>query len=149
MPRTPFLRDLTCHYLVPVHWVGLPVLRLMSKHANISQLSPNDHGGLSLIPLFWLCVCVCVCVCVCAVLFLLISNLVLTVATNKFDLINFEPASVCHSGRVCANNFCFFYFLILQWILCWDWLESVDPVTQFINIIDCNSPGKWYRAMTH
>ena len=54
------------------------------------------------------------CVCVCAdVLSLLISNLVLTAATNKFDLINFDPASVCHSGRVCANNFSFF-ILVLQ-----------------------------------
>lgn len=141
MPHIPFLQDLMCHYLVPVHWMGLCVLRLMSKHANISQLSPNDHGVLS-----WSLCSECVCA---DVLSLLISNLVLTATTNKFDLINFEPASVRHSGSLCQQFFLF--FLVLKWILHWDWdwLKSVDSVIQFINIMDYNSPGKWYRAITH
>lgn len=64
----PFRRDLICHYLVCVHYTGLLVLRLMSKHAKIyfiSLLSPNDHASYldpSVLTVVSLLVCISVCV---------------------------------------------------------------------------------------
>lgn len=62
MRHVPSLRDLTCHYLGLIHWLGLCVLRLMSEYAKfyfISPLSPNDRWFYLDPSILTRCLCVC------------------------------------------------------------------------------------------
>lgn len=104
--------SLSCSYTLD--GIACPQVDVKTREIySISLLSPNDHGFYldpSVLTVNSLCVCA-------AVLFPLMSNLIVTATTNKFDFIKFELAFMCHGGRVGANVFFFFFISPVNFVL--------------------------------